>query len=244
MGAIPFWGGEGADGPDYSEQPWDIITFVVDQRLLQSPGIAVVKCVTKERIDQQKPNGGDVGVAITRGHDPARIDIQIKVWTESQWEKLQELMEALWRKSGGANRQDRTVTRPKVRFKTAQETQAAALAGGNATITERIKTSDADATKAAAISMSHPATNLYGIGAIIIESTESIDVGADLIGTLRIKAIQYNPPSKKNVTRKREGAGRVAQVKEHQINRNQGGPSPSKTDGLPALPRTPARGSS
>jgi hypothetical protein len=243
VAGIPFWGGEGADGPDYSDQPWDIITFVVDQRLLRSPGIAVVKCVPRERIDQQKPNGGDVGTIITRGHDPARVDIAIKVWTASQWEILQELMDALWRKSGGANRQDRTITRPTVQFRTAQERQAAALAGTLST-TQAIKTSDADATKAAAISMSHPATNMYGIGAIVIEIPESIEIGADLIGTLRIKAIQYNPPTKKNVTRKREGAGKVAQVAEHQVNRNQAGPQVSKTDGLPALRPTPGRGSS
>lgn len=243
MAGIPFWGGQGADGPDYSDQPWDIITFVVDQRIFRSPGIAIVKCVPRERIDQQKPNGGDVGTIITRGHDPARVDITIKVWTSSQWDILQELMDALWRKSGGANRQDRTITKPKILFTTAQERQAASLTGGLNTTTV-IKTSDADATKAAAISISHPATNMFGIGAIVIESPESIEIGTDLIGTMRMKAIQYNPPSKKNVTRKREGAGRVAQVAEHQQNRNQGGPPPSKTDGLPALPRTPARGSS
>lgn len=276
--AVPFWdlGTDGYDGPDYSEQPWDIIAFVVDQRLLRSPGIATVKCVPREKIDIQKPNGGDVGTIITRGHEPARVDIAIRVWTPTQWQLMQELIAALWRKSGGASRQDRVVAKSnkpqQVFFRTAQERLAVlanqtmpetiavaspghtlffatpearaehdALVAKNAALNRRPAT-DAEITKAAAISISHPATDLFGVGAIVIESMESPDQGNDGTWVTKIKAVQYAPPSKKNVTRKREGAGKVAQVAEHQLSRNHAGPAVSATDGLPTPPRTPARG--
>jgi len=98
---VPFWdsagdGLDGYEGPDYATNAWDLATF----NGFKVPGITRVKCVPKKKIDIPKSTGRDGGPTTDRGHEAARLDITISVWTPSQWQKLQVLLRAIWRPPG------------------------------------------------------------------------------------------------------------------------------------------------
>lgn len=103
---VPFWDryDEGNEGPDYSEEPWDLLVL----QGMKVPGISKVRCVPKMKLDVQKPNGLDGSQVIARGHLPADVQITITIWTRAQWEIMQGILDAIWRKPGKDSRRSRT----------------------------------------------------------------------------------------------------------------------------------------
>lgn len=98
---VPFWdsagdGFDGYEGPDYATNAWDLCTL----NGAKVPGITRVKCLPKKKIDIPKSTGRDGGPTTDRGHEAAKIDITITVWTPSQWQKLQVLLRGIWRPPG------------------------------------------------------------------------------------------------------------------------------------------------
>jgi hypothetical protein len=96
---IPFWDLVEAgyeENKARHENPWDIL-FLNGTRV---PGKSMVKVNPKHVIDCKKSTSQDGGPTITRGHEAARVDITITVWTPEQWKWLQVLMDSLWRKPG------------------------------------------------------------------------------------------------------------------------------------------------
>jgi hypothetical protein len=97
---IPFWdlvedvGYE--ENKARNENPWDIL-FLNGTRV---PGKSAVKVNPKHVIDCKKSTSQDGGPTIARGHEAARVEITITIWTPEQWKDLQVLMESLWRKPG------------------------------------------------------------------------------------------------------------------------------------------------
>jgi hypothetical protein len=104
---IPFWGlsdpiplPEGAslgfDGLDYPKNPW--LQLALNDEWV--PGKSMVKCIPKIKLKTNKTVGNDGGPTVEEGHEAARVDITITVWTLSQWSILQDLMRKLWRRPG------------------------------------------------------------------------------------------------------------------------------------------------
>jgi hypothetical protein len=220
--AIPFWdtATDGYEGPVYAKNPWDLVIL----NGFRSPGVATVKCIPQVKIDLPKEVARDGGPATEKGHVPAKVDIQIKIWTPDQWDAMQNLMEAIWRQPGQKYRLE--------------------LVGG--ILPQTSTTGTGDKTKAKpAITIAHPCCALYGVTAVMLESPESPDsapeVGAKII---RLKGVQYIARSNQPADRKVRGA-RVPLAPELQGTKS--APPfkpPSQTDGVPLLLQRPEEGGS
>jgi hypothetical protein len=97
---LPFWDpviDAGYEGPDYADdRPWKLATL----NGIKVPGETDVKCVPKVKIDIPKATNRDGGTAIYRGHQPAKVDLTIRIWTPSQWILFQQLLREIWRWPG------------------------------------------------------------------------------------------------------------------------------------------------
>ncbi len=111
QGLLPFWvpsayasptdlpteaHGGPIEGADYPANPWEQLRLN-DKPI---PGKSFVKCVPKIKLKANKTIGHDGGPTIEEGHEAARVDITITIWTASQWIILQGLMRQLWRRPG------------------------------------------------------------------------------------------------------------------------------------------------
>lgn len=150
------------EGPDYVKHPWDLLWL----NGIRVPGISEVKCTPTLRLKTNKTVGNDGGPTIEEGHEAAKVDINIKIWTESQWSLLQDLMRDLWRRPG----------------------------------------TPVPAGDKKAITISHPACDLWGVTSILIRSPSSpepaAEVGARIV---RIQAVQYIAPKERPVTKPIKG---------------------------------------
>lgn len=196
----PFWdssgdGEDGYEGPDYSVSPWDLAIL----NGLKVPGITRVKCLPKKKIDIPKTTGRDGGPTTDRGHEAARLDITIQVWTPSQWQKLQVLLRGLWRPPGAP----------------------------------------VGALDMKAIKIEHPSCSNppWSVSSILVEILESPEWTAEKGAIIRIKAVQYIPPNKANVTRPVAGAGVPLAPEFQGQSAASAPPKPSKTDAVPVLLR-------
>lgn len=206
--AVPFWDEfeEGYEGPLYATEPWDLLVL----NGIKVPGISTVKCTPRMKIEIPKETGRDGGPAIERGHDPARVDIAVKIWTPRQWEAMQAVLLAVWRRPG-------------------QEVRYAARDGKLVETTRK------------AVTIAHPACALYNVSSILIESPDSPEPGPEIgVRVLKMKAVQYIPPSSKPATKKTTGAGPALAV-ELQGKRNSIPPPPS-TQVVARAAATPLRG--
>jgi hypothetical protein len=113
---VPFWdvvhqdiadkrakaGYSGAEPPGYEENealnanPWD--RLILNNALV--PGVSSVRVSPRFVIDLKKKSGKDGGLIVDKGHESARVDIAITIWTPRQWENLQLLLEQTIRRAG------------------------------------------------------------------------------------------------------------------------------------------------
>jgi hypothetical protein len=175
----PFWDAVADVGYEEDQSrnnnPWDIL-YLNGERV---PGIATVKVIPKIRIELLKASGRDGGPTIERGHEAARLDITIKIWTPAQWNLLNVQLAALWRSPG-------------------HQFRSRATTDGSGKVVQ---------AAAGAIRIAHPACSCFTrIASILFESVESPEPapeqGARLV---KIKAVQYIPKSEKDVTLVRKG---------------------------------------
>lgn len=211
--AIPFWD-EVTDGYESSEvtNPWDIVTL----NGFRSPGIADVRCTPQLKIDLPKKASQDGGPAIERGHLPAKVDISITVWTPQQWQALQELLFAVWRKPGEHFRLENDDGVP-----VSSSTSAKNKKGQTILVPKP------------AITIAHPACALWGVTAILIEQPDS-PVPGQQIGSrmVRLRGFQYIAPTKQTATKSTAGA-RAPIAKEFTQSHNAPPAKPSTTDAVP-----------
>lgn len=200
---------DGYDGANYAESDWDFVVL----NGIKSPGISVVTCKPSMRIDVQKPSGGDGSPLILRGHNPAKVDIAIEVWTPAQWLLLQEFMDVIWRRPGKDSRQDRP----------GQKTATIKATG--------------------AIEIQHPACRMYGVTAVVIHSPSSPERSPNGGRILRIDALQYTPQSGNTTRKAQGSGKVVPVTPELQRPKNVAGLPPSQTDARPFTPVPPSMGS-
>lgn len=184
---VPFWddpGGERPDeyeGKDYADDPWDY----VELNGQGVPGVSVVKCTPRVRLKTNKTVGRDGGPTIEEGHEAAKVEIAIKIWTPSQWRLLQRLLRQIWRRPGAPY------------FQTDDKTRAPDK-----------KTGLVPKVTRPAITIEHPACAMWGVFSILIESPDSPEpapeIGAKII---RLRAVQYIAKSIE-ATRKASGTGK------------------------------------
>lgn len=210
--SVPFWDPitDGYEGPTYSDNPWDFVMLGG----FMSPGVATVTCKPKLKIDQHKPNGGDGAAVIIRGHEPAKVEVQIKVWTPKQWEILQDLISRVWRRPGKASKQDRPGATGGVKPTGAIDIQhpACSLYGVTAVVLE---------------SPTSPEPAAEG-GAMV----------------LKFSAVQYIPRSGNATRKAQGSGRPPTPLAPEFQRKNVAGLAPSATDGLPKAPSAPASGSS
>jgi hypothetical protein len=161
--SVPFWNVErGQSGPDYATNPWDTCTL----NGMKVPGIVTVTVTPREKIDVQKPNGADGGAFIRRGHEPAKVEINVKIWTPNQWKLWQVVLKAIWRQPGKPARQDKP-----------GQAKAAVKEIG-------------------AIRISHPACDLYSVGSVVIAEPGSPNLAERGFMNQKIQALEYLAPKK------------------------------------------------
>jgi hypothetical protein len=257
----PFWDHEaGFEGPDFSDNPWDVL-FLDKQKV---PGISDVRCRGIERIDEPKRTGGDGGPIILRGRELCHVEMTVKLWTPSQWIIWQILEAQIWRLPGKPARHDakapKTATVPVFLQRPTATSSGVPLllqdpdlvpavdSKGVPTAVQRVPVpTEAERIQLnGAIEIAHPALR-KGVTHVIIKQIDSpIDAperGAKLI---RLQAIQFMKDFKTNVTKKAQGPRLAAEITAASGERpkNAPPPKPSETDGVPALLRAPAAGGS
>jgi hypothetical protein len=104
-----FWGDEGAEGPDYAPNAWDVL--FLDK--LKVPGVSEVRSRCKEKIDEHKKSGGDGASIVRRGLLPVRIEISVKIWTVGQWVLWENVLGRVWRLPGKPGKHDKRAEKAK-----------------------------------------------------------------------------------------------------------------------------------
>jgi hypothetical protein len=205
----PFW--DSIKDVGYEEDqsrncnPWDILEL----NNVRVPGICTVKVIPKVRIEVLKASGRDGGPVIERGHEAARVDIQIKIWTPAQWNLLVEQLGGLWRSPGQQFR-----TRPTKDSKGKVITPAEG-----------------------AIRIHHPACSFARVYAVLFESIESPEPAPEKGAmVIKIKAVQYIPRSDQEATRQVKGTA-VQRAPELGGSKSGIPPKPVSTTDLAAKPQ-------
>jgi len=82
----------GFTGRDYDGNPWNVFSFD-DIRL---PGVSDVKGLPKCKVKSKKAPGSKGNRPTLLGYEPIEFDITCTIWTPSQWDLMQEMIDALW----------------------------------------------------------------------------------------------------------------------------------------------------
>lgn len=231
--AQPFWAPYkdengaplGYEGPLYSDNPWEYV--VIGD--MKTPGLAKVRAAPAFSVDIQKASGRDASNVILRGYRPGEVEIEVMVWTPDQWERLQEIIQTVWRKPNKTGKLDLPKT-GKGASDAAKREEAAAIRAG------------AKSVQQAALTISHPAVSPFGISHVTVVGFVPIEDGPEAqTKVMRIRCIEYVPPGTDQGTRKVGGSKRqkrdilsAPKVRETIAKASNGpGDPPSKTEGGP-----------
>ncbi len=162
-------------GPLYAENPWDMV--ILGGKPL--PGLCTIKCEPQLQIDQQKGPKHDGARLTLHGVLPSPIEIGVTIWTQEQWATFVTLVPLWWRKP---------------------EKDAAslkALASAN-----KVSAREAQLMQAAS-SIFHPSLIPYGITQVIVRGPSIPEDGpVPQSKIIRIKCIEYQPPTQKTAPSK------------------------------------------
>ena len=213
----PTWA---TDEPVFSPQIWDNLTLGD----IAMPGKWRLSGSCSQDMDVQKPQGFDGGALVLRGYVPAFITMEGTLWTPQQWKMFQTIIPSIWRRANKVSGQDVLIgQKGQVKqaqtasyaqlvaaFQTAgislkQATQAAtemsalraagAQAEGNTPVGKQQTASGGLIVgKEWALGIKHPATQLFGITAIVITRPYLPEPGS-IVGTMTVKfdAREYVP---------------------------------------------------
>lgn len=165
-------------GPLYAGG-WDTVVLA-GQKL---PGKCDVRGEESLQVDQQKGPKHDGAILILHGILPCPIDIVVKLWTKAQWDRFCELVPLFWRKP--------TKDSPDVK----------ALAKAQ-------KVSVAEAQKmVAAVPIYWPGLRYSSVVQVIVKGVGLPEDGPEPQSKIiRIKCVQYVPPTRKTSASKVEDA--------------------------------------
>ena len=213
----PTWA---TDEPMFSPEIWDNLMLGT----IAMPGKWRLSGSCSQDIDVQKPQGFDGGALVLRGYVPAIITMEGTLWTPQQWKLFQTIIPSIWRRANTVSGQDvllgkkgqvkqaqsASYAQIVAAFQTAgislkQAQQAAtemtalraagALAGGNTPVGKQQTASGGLIVgKEWALGITHPATQLFGITAIVITRPYLPEPGP-IFGTMTVKfdAREYVP---------------------------------------------------
>ena len=100
----PFWN-ESGEGQDQ----WDQLILAGNTW----PGLADVSgSGVKHRIDVKKTKGKDGSVLKDNGMDPAKLKINLRIWTAEQWSRFNELLPLIHPKRKGGSREPTELIHP------------------------------------------------------------------------------------------------------------------------------------
>jgi hypothetical protein len=210
---IPFWDKftQGYEAFPELFGDWDVCELGGEAL----PGLASIKGSAMQRIDVQKVNGQDGGALVERGYTPGKFDIDLVMWMPQHWAAWQPLLLKIYRRAG---KLDVSESADDIKKKSATK-----------------QTAEIEATSKNALAISHPATRMLGVHAVIVESV-ALPVEGPVPGSklVTIKCVQYVAPSILPAVRKVKGT-----VDPGRLNSNNQNPTraqgwkPSVTDGDP-----------
>jgi hypothetical protein len=164
-------------GAIYATNPWDTLWLGGEQL----PGICRVKCEPTIQIDTKKHKGADGANITLLGYLPGPVQVDVEIWTSAQWATLKRLLkELIWRKPGKAD----------------------AIAGEAMRIGF---TREQAMLFASALEIRHPSLKPLGVENVVVTGVSTLEDGrATDSKVMRIKCIQYSPPSTVSPRRPRQ----------------------------------------
>jgi hypothetical protein len=85
-----------AEGATYPGNPWDCVRLGG----MQVPGLCKVGAQASKRIQQKKQNGNDGATPTLRGYNPAKITLNVRIWTPAQYDAYKSLIAQVWPRAG------------------------------------------------------------------------------------------------------------------------------------------------
>jgi hypothetical protein len=209
--AIAFWAQNsmGFEGELYASNPWDTVTLGGKQL----PGLCEVRGLPRLQLDRQKVNGQDGATLIERGYLPGPIEIKVTIWTPEQWEVMQDVISAIWRKPGKIATTQKKVSQSQIK-------------------------KEAKVAEQAALDIDYPGAAMLRIKSVVVDGLSMPEPGSgEQVRVISIKCVEYVPTQPTVATKKVKGAARVTVVKElRRPEKNNPRNPPSKTDGGPGGP--------
>lgn len=86
----------GFEGPTYSANPWDFVYLGIPSTEPFTPGICRVTVDNSRDVDKKKAAGSDGARVTIHGKEPAKVDIEIIIWTPEQLKALAGLWPVLF----------------------------------------------------------------------------------------------------------------------------------------------------
>lgn len=244
MAGQPFWGGASAEGPTFSEDPFDVV-FIGGDPL---PGVCEVKGIAQLEIDKKKVKGTNGHTITVTGFQPGPFEVTVTVWTSEQDEFLQAWLDKFWI----GPQKDRPKTTKRVRTGTTQVEIATGSDGKPITqtvptfanVSVKGKTKNSQVT----LDISHPRLAKIGITTCVVQGVSIPEPGSfDGSEVIKIKLIDGRANEKKDVTKTAKGS-RVNVASDPRVSEQKSAvppkPSGERADLGPKGPRPkPASGS-
>lgn len=175
----PLFYGEGLVIQD---DPWNVVYLNGDPL----PGICSLKAESELQIEQKKGAGHDGARLTLHGYLPGPIVITITIWTSDQWREYLAMIPMFWRP-------------PTKNDSSVKDTAA------------RLGMSEREANLyQAAVTIAHPSLQGTGISAVIVRGISIPEDGpAPQSKVVRLRCVQYLPPSAKSAPSKTKDAKNV-----------------------------------
>lgn len=191
MAGAPFWDPAPAgavdidghellygEGPTFMENPWDVVYF--DGSPL--PGLCEIKAEQELQVDQKKSAGSDGARLTLGGYVPGPIIISMTIWTHAQWNEYCRVRPKFWRPPLKDNKDSLSLAR------------------------DLGMSPEAFRLWQSAVKVGHPWTTAHGITDLIVRGISPAESGpVPQSKTIRLKCVQYLPPSSKAAPSKIRG---------------------------------------
>lgn len=188
--AADFWGNDAHIGAVFSSDPWDLV-IIGGAKL---PGIAKVKGIAQLELDKKKTKGTN-GVRLTvTGYQPGPFEVSVSIWTDEQWNVMQDWISEFWIEPRKARPEFTTTTK---------------RTGVNPDGTPKFaKVTTKNRAPQVAVDISHPALEAIGIVSCVIQGISiPEDEGSNGdIKVVKIKLVESVEPTGKTITKSNKGS--------------------------------------
>jgi hypothetical protein len=191
----------GGTGPLYSPNTWDSV-WLAGKRL---PGVCSITGDSSLQVDQQKGPKHDGAVLILHGILPFPGEIQVKIWTEEQYQELERILPLVYRKPLKDSKQLAQIAKE-----------------------SKISTAEAQKLQMAVAFFAPRVSKSIDVSQVIVTKIGTYQPGPEAqTWVMSLRCIQYSPPSTKTAPSKVKPAPKDAPI-EPNVGKN---PPPSQKVG-------------